>query len=83
MDQCFETTADGHFLGGPRSRRALPHLDDEFWRWLRQTATLGFPAPVWVRGRRYWREADLIAWERAQPARKSNKALEMEDAAIA
>jgi hypothetical protein len=30
---------------------------------------LGFPMPVIIRNRRYWREDDLVLWERAR-ARK-------------
>jgi hypothetical protein len=34
------------------------------WRWLKD-AQLAFPQPsVRIRDRRYWREADLVAWER-------------------
>ena len=35
------------------------------WRWLR-SATLNFPRPLLINRRRYWRLADLIAWERSQ-----------------
>jgi hypothetical protein len=42
------------------------------WRWLKDP-TIGFPQPAMrVKDRRYWLEADLIAWERAQlPTRVS------------
>lgn len=36
-------------------------------RWLKDE-TLAFPRPMVIRNRRYWREADLIAWERSQAA---------------
>jgi hypothetical protein len=32
---------------------------------------LGFPKPTIIRTRRYWREADLVAWERAQAVRRT------------
>jgi hypothetical protein len=36
------------------------------WRWLKDP-TIGFPQPTMrVKDRRYWLEADLIAWERTQ-----------------
>jgi predicted DNA-binding transcriptional regulator AlpA len=36
-------------------------------RWLKDE-TLAFPRPIVIRNRRYWREAELIAWERSQAA---------------
>lgn len=39
------------------------------WRWLRDDK-LNFPAPIYIGRFRYWRAADLFAWERAL-ARKS------------
>lgn len=39
-------------------------------RWLKDES-MGFPAPADViRGRRYWREADLIEWERTRAANR-------------
>jgi predicted DNA-binding transcriptional regulator AlpA len=35
------------------------------WRWLHDPA-VAFPAPMWIKKRRYWLEADLIAWERSR-----------------
>ena len=36
------------------------------WCWLKDP-TIGFPQPTMrVKDRRYWLEADLIAWERTQ-----------------
>jgi len=31
------------------------------WRWL-QDEKLGFPRPLVIHGRRYWREEEIIAW---------------------
>jgi hypothetical protein len=40
--------------------------DMSLWRWL-QDSKLKFPPPALrVRERRYWLEADLIAWERSR-----------------
>ena len=36
-------------------------------RWLERKS---FPAPVYLSGRRYWRQSDLAKWERAQQAIK-------------
>jgi hypothetical protein len=30
---------------------------------------LGFPKPTVIRNRRYWREGELVAWERSQASR--------------
>ena len=34
-------------------------------RWLKDEK-LGFPRPVFIRSRRYFKEAELLDWERAQ-----------------
>jgi predicted DNA-binding transcriptional regulator AlpA len=73
---------EDRFLGAPEVEARYGVASMTIWRWLRDPA-LKFPKPVWVRNRRLWREADLIAWERARPARKSSKALKMEDAVVA
>jgi predicted DNA-binding transcriptional regulator AlpA len=36
--------------------------DMSLWRWLRDEA-LGFPHPIRINGRRFWRLADLEAFE--------------------
>jgi predicted DNA-binding transcriptional regulator AlpA len=36
--------------------------DMTLWRWLRNTE-LGFPAPLRINGRRFWRLTELEAWE--------------------
>jgi predicted DNA-binding transcriptional regulator AlpA len=46
--------------------------DMTLWRWLRNAA-LGFPKPMVINRRRYWRLAEIEAWERAQ-ASKSDAA---------
>ncbi|WOH55040.1 DNA-binding protein [Bradyrhizobium sp. BWC-3-1] len=49
-----------------RYTRSAKTLD----RWLKDD-TLGFPRPVVIRNRRYFREAELIDWERAQAGKKA------------
>lgn len=39
--------------------------DMSLWRWLHDEE-LGFPQPIRINGRRFWREQDLIAWERTR-----------------
>lgn len=35
--------------------------DMALWRWGRNKS-LGFPEPVYIGTRRYWREAEILAW---------------------
>ena len=35
--------------------------DMTLWRWLNDD-TLDFPHPIYIAQRRYWKEADVIAW---------------------
>jgi hypothetical protein len=41
--------------------------DMALWRWLRDER-LGFPQPLRIQSRRFWRLTDLVAWECAQTA---------------
>jgi hypothetical protein len=41
-------------------------------RWL-QDPSLGFPKPIYIQGYRYWRLADLIAWEKTLPTKDGDK----------
>jgi len=36
--------------------------DMTIWRWLQNTS-LGFPAPIRINSRRFWRLTELEAWE--------------------
>lgn len=35
--------------------------DMTLWRWMQDTA-LAFPRPIFIGNRRYWREAEILAW---------------------
>jgi len=63
---------DERFLSGPEvGRRYGVNARMTLWRWLNDPsyADLGFPQPAFrIRDRRYWREADLVAWERERAA---------------
>lgn len=39
--------------------------DMTLWRWM-NSADLDFPRPSYIGRRRYWREAEVIAWLEAQ-----------------
>jgi predicted DNA-binding transcriptional regulator AlpA len=41
--------------------------DMSLWRWL-DSPTMNFPKPIRVQRRRYWKEAEVIAWLEAQTA---------------
>lgn len=41
--------------------------DMSLWRWLNDPA-MNFPRPIYIARRRYWREAEIIAWMDAQSA---------------
>jgi predicted DNA-binding transcriptional regulator AlpA len=41
--------------------------DMSLWRWLRRDPT--FPRPAYYNGRRYWREAEVLAWLEARERR--------------
>jgi len=46
--------------GAVRARYGVS--DMSLWRWLHDEA-LGFPAPIRINKRRFWRLAELEAWE--------------------
>ena len=41
-------------------------------RWLARD-NLGFPRPMVVNGRRYWRLTEIEAWDRAQPRARGTR----------
>jgi len=41
--------------------------DMSLYRWLKNER-LGFPQPVYIQKRRYWREAEIVAWLDRQSA---------------
>ena len=56
------------YLTAPQVRERYSITDMTLWRWL-NNRELGFPAPIKINRRRYFRESDLIDWERAQAGR--------------
>ena len=38
--------------------------DMTLWRWINER---DFPKPVYIARRRFWREAEVVAWLQAQP----------------
>lgn len=56
------------YLTAPQVRKRYNVTDMSLWRW-QKNPDLGFPAPMVINRRRYWRECDLVEWERKQAAR--------------
>lgn len=54
---------DNHtYLPAHKVRIRYGVSDTSLWRWLRDDA-LGFPHPLRINGRRFWKLADLEGWE--------------------
>lgn len=51
------------YLPAPQVRKRYGRSDMSLYRWLRDE-TLNFPKPIYINRYRYWRLADLLAWER-------------------
>jgi predicted DNA-binding transcriptional regulator AlpA len=66
-------TIPDRFLTGPQvAARYGVNVRMTLWRWCNHAdyADLEFPQPAFrVRDRRFWRESDLVAWERRRAAR--------------
>jgi predicted DNA-binding transcriptional regulator AlpA len=61
---------DGGFLPARRVWQRYGVTSMTLYRWLHDE-TMGFPAPVYFGRFRYWRAADLEAWERRQVRTKA------------
>jgi predicted DNA-binding transcriptional regulator AlpA len=53
---------DKTYLPAGQVRARYGVSDMAIWRWLRDEA-LRFPAPIRIHNRRYWKLAELEAWE--------------------
>ncbi|SDF15490.1 helix-turn-helix transcriptional regulator [Thalassobaculum litoreum] len=60
------SSADDQFLPARKVWERYGVTSMTLHRWLADTAK-DFPAPHYIAKRRYWRLADLIAWEQARP----------------
>jgi predicted DNA-binding transcriptional regulator AlpA len=58
---------DKTFLPAGQVRARYGVSDMSLWRWLRDEALL-FPSPIRIHNRRYWKLAELEAWEAAREA---------------
>jgi predicted DNA-binding transcriptional regulator AlpA len=53
------------FLPAAQVRQRYGVTDMSLWRWLKDES-LAFPRPMRIKGRRFWRLAELRAWEDAR-----------------
>ena len=58
---------DKPYLPASQVRARYGVSEMSIWRWLRDER-LGFPAPIRINGRRYWRRHELEAWEASRAA---------------
>jgi predicted DNA-binding transcriptional regulator AlpA len=58
--------ANREYLPAGQVRARYGVSDMSLWRWLHDPK-LGFPAPIKIHKRRYWKLADLQAWEASRP----------------
>jgi predicted DNA-binding transcriptional regulator AlpA len=67
--------AEDRFLSSRVVRHRYGDVSD-MWLWRRIRDGSGFPRPIQIMGRRFWRLSELIAWERqrAENGAKENGA---------
>lgn len=62
-----ETKSDERRIPAARTRELCGGISDmQLWRLLNDEK-VAFPRPIYIGRRRYWREADVIAWLNSQP----------------
>ncbi|THD58343.1 MAG: DNA-binding protein [Bradyrhizobium sp.] len=64
-------SSDNYIPAPQVSRQRYKKSERTLDRWLKDE-DLGFPRPIYIRGRRYFREADLVEWERAQALKQGS-----------
>jgi hypothetical protein len=65
---CASGAAHDCFLSSKQTRGRYADASD-MWLWRRLHDDSGFPHPVVIAGRRFWRLSALIAWENSQAAK--------------
>lgn len=53
------------FLTAAQTRARYGNASD-MWLWRRQHDASGFPQPIVINRRRFWRLSELVAWERTR-----------------
>jgi predicted DNA-binding transcriptional regulator AlpA len=59
---------DDRYLNSKQVRARYADASD-MWLWRRLKDGSGFPKPLEICGRRFWKLSDLAAWERARASR--------------
>jgi hypothetical protein len=52
------------FIPDPKVKQRY-HVSDNNDMWIARAEKRGFPAPLWIGGRKYRKLSELIAWERS------------------
>jgi predicted DNA-binding transcriptional regulator AlpA len=63
------------YLTAGRVRDRYGVSEMSLWRWLRDKA-LGFPHPIRINKRRFWKLSDLESWEAARTGTESEASVE-------
>ncbi len=72
-----QAAIEERFLPAAQTRARYGAVSD-MWLWRRLHDDSGFPRPLVLNGRRYWRLSELVAWEKSASARQSaDKATEV------
>jgi predicted DNA-binding transcriptional regulator AlpA len=61
-------TATDNLIPAPQVCQRYGRNERTLDRWLKDQG-LDFPRPTYIKNRRYFREAELIAWERSQASK--------------
>jgi predicted DNA-binding transcriptional regulator AlpA len=61
-------TMTDNLIPAPQVYKRYGKTDRTLDRWLRDEA-LGFPRPTYIKNRRYFSEAELVAWERSRASK--------------
>ena len=64
------------FLSGPEVDKRYGRSAQTRWRWCRDPA-LGFPKPIRIKNRLFFRLRDLVEWERRMASQLSQQLAEM------
>jgi predicted DNA-binding transcriptional regulator AlpA len=67
MPEFFDGLSHGRLVGARHLQIRYGVSDMSIWRWLNDQ-NLNFPRPIYIRRRRFWKLAELEAWERARAA---------------
>jgi predicted DNA-binding transcriptional regulator AlpA len=60
-------SADDCYLTAAQTRTRYGHAS-AMWLWRRLHDDSGFPPPILINKRRFWRLSELVAWERSRVA---------------